>query len=84
MNAEDANPGLHDLVQRLTEAGYRLDLRPIGEMDDGTSRKVYYGVRVSLDGLTPTQLNHLTAIVDGSPYDGRVNNGELVLEAARR
>lgn len=84
MNANDANPGLHELVQELTEGGYRVDLRPTGGMDDGTSRKVFYGVRVLLDGLTPVQLKHLLAIVDGSPFDGRISNGELVLEADRR
>jgi hypothetical protein len=79
----DANPGLHELVQELTDAGYRFDLRPIGEMDDGTSRKVYYAVRVMLDGLTASQLTQLLGIVDGSPYDGRISRDALVLETGR-
>jgi hypothetical protein len=79
----DANPGLHELVQELTDAGYRFDLRPIGEMDDGTSRKVYYAVRVMLDGLTAAQLTQLLGIVDGSPYDGQISRDALVLETGR-
>jgi hypothetical protein len=82
VNANDANPGLNELVQELTEAGYPFDLRPTGRTDDGTSRQVYYGVRVLLDGLTAAQLTQLLAIVDGSPYDGRISSGALVLEAA--
>jgi hypothetical protein len=79
----DANPGLDKLVQELTEAGYRIDLRPTGGMDDGTSRQVYYAVRVLLDGLTTAQLTQLLSIVDGSPYDGRISSDALVLEAGR-
>ena len=67
----------------MTEAGYRFDLRPVGGMDDGTSRQIYYGVSVLLDGLTAAQLKQLLAIVDGSPYDGRISNGVLVLETER-
>jgi hypothetical protein len=52
-------------------------------MDDGTTRHVYYGVRVLLDGLTSAQLQQLLTIVEGSPYDGRVSNDKLVLEAER-
>ena len=52
-------------------------------MDDGTSRQIYYGVSVLLDGLTAAQLKQLLAIVDGSPYDGRISNGVLVLETER-
>lgn len=83
MNANDANPGLQELVQGLTEAGYRFELLPTGEMDDGTSREVYYAVNVPLDTLTAAQLRQLLAIVDGSPYDGRISSGALVLEAGR-
>ncbi len=79
----DANPGLHELVQELTEAGYRFELLPTGEMDDGTVREVYYAVQVPLDGLTTTQLSQLLAIVDGSPYDGRISRGALLLETRR-
>lgn len=52
-------------------------------MDDGTTRRVYYEVRVILDGLTQPQLKQLLAIVDGSRYDGRISNGALVLEPKR-
>lgn len=83
MNASEANPGLHELVQKLTDGGYRFALRPIGGMDDGDTREVYYGVRVMLDDLTPARLKHLLAAVDGSPYDGRIRNGDLVLESER-
>jgi hypothetical protein len=76
-----ANPGLDKLVQELTEAGYRIDLRPTGGMDDGTSRQVYYAVRVLLDGLTTAELRQLLSIIDGSPYDGRISRDALVLEA---
>ena len=79
----DANPGLHELVQELTEAGYRFELLPTGEMEDGTVREVYYAVQVPFDGLTTTQLSQLLAIVDGSPYDGRIRSGALLLETRR-
>jgi hypothetical protein len=36
-----------------------------------------------LDGLTQAQLKQLLAIVDGSPYDGRISSGALVLEPKR-
>lgn len=84
VNANDANPGLHELIQELTQGGYRFDLRPTGGMDDGTTREVYYAVLVRLDGLLTAQLKHLLAVVDGSPYEGRITKGELVLEAHRR
>lgn len=83
MNANDANPGLHELVQELTEAGYRFELLPTGEMDDGTSREVYYAVVVPVDRLTTAQLTQLLAIVDGSPFDGQIRRGALVLETNR-
>ena len=78
-----ANPELQKLVQELTEAGYRFELLPTGEMDDGTVREVYYAVQVPLDRLTTAQLSQLLAIVDGSPYDGRISGGALLLEAPR-
>ncbi len=83
MNASDANPGLNELVQDLTEAGYRFELLPTGGMDDGTSREVYYAVQIPLDRQTVAQLTQLLAIVDGSPYDGRISGGALVLERNR-
>lgn len=79
----DANPGLNELVQQLTEAGYRFELVPVGGMDDGTSREVYYAVQVPLDGLTAGKLTQLLAIVDGSPYDGQIRSGSLLLETRR-
>jgi hypothetical protein len=36
------------------------------------------------DLVTPVQLKHLLAVVDGSPFDGRISDSELVLEADRR
>jgi hypothetical protein len=81
--AEGANPGLPELVQELTEAGYRFELLPTGEMDDGTVREVYYAVLVTLDRLATAQLSQLLAIVDGSPYDGRISSGALLLETRR-
>lgn len=83
MNVSDANPGLHELVHELTEAGYRFELLPVGGMDDGTSREVYYAVQVPLDRLTTAQLTQLLAIVDGSPFDGQIRRGALVLERRR-
>jgi len=83
VNASDANPGLNELVQDLTEAGYRFELLPTGGMDDGTSREVYYAVQIPLDRQTVAQLTQLLAIVDGSPYDGRISGGALVLERNR-
>jgi hypothetical protein len=79
----DANPGLHELVRELTEAGYRFELRPNGGRDDGTSRQIYYAVQVLLEGLTAAQLTQLLALVNGSPYDGRISRGALVLDTAR-
>jgi hypothetical protein len=79
----DVNPGLQEVVQELTEAGYRFELLPTGEMDDGTVREVYYAVVVPLDGLTTAQLSQLLAIADGSPYDGRISSGALLLERRR-
>jgi hypothetical protein len=52
-------------------------------MDDGTSREVYYAVQVPLDGLTAGKLTQLLAIVDGSPYDGQIRSGSLLLETRR-
>jgi hypothetical protein len=83
VNANDANPGLHELVQDLTEAGYRFELLPTGGMDDGTSREVYYAVQIPLDRLTVAQLTQLLAIVDSSPYDGQIRSGALLLETRR-
>jgi hypothetical protein len=80
---EDANPGLQELVQGLTGAGYRFELLPTGGMDDGTVREVYYAVQIPLDGLTTAQLSQLLAIVDTSPYDGRIRSGALLLETRR-
>jgi hypothetical protein len=79
----DANPGLEELVQQLIEAGYRFELLPTGEMDDGTVREVYYAVLVPLDRLTTAQLSQLLAIADGSPFDGRISSGALLLERRR-
>ena len=67
----------------MTEAGYRFEPLPTGGTVDGTVREVYYAVQVPLDGLTTTQLSELLAIVDGSPYDGRVSSGALLLETRR-
>lgn len=84
MNANDPNPGLHEVVHELTEAGYRFELLPTGGMDDGTTREVYYAVRIPLDdGTTAAQLAQLLAIVDGSTYDGRIRGGALLLERGR-
>jgi hypothetical protein len=83
MSASEVAPELHELVKQLTEASFRIDLRPSGGMDDGTTRRVYYGVRVMLDGLTQSELKQLLAIIDGAPYDGRISNGSLVLEPKR-
>jgi hypothetical protein len=83
VNANDANPGLDELVQDLTEAGYRFELLPTGGMDDGTSREVYYAVQIPIDSLTVAQLTQLLAIVDGSPYDGQIRSGALLLEMRR-
>src|SRR5438067_11039751 len=69
----DANPGLQELVQELIEAGYRFELLPTGEMHDGTVREVYYAVVVPLDRLTTAQLSQLLAMVERSPYDGRIS-----------
>ncbi|HEY3549668.1 MAG TPA: hypothetical protein VGK69_01230 [Gaiellaceae bacterium] len=84
LDTNEANPGLHELVQELTDAGFRFELRPVGGMDDGTTRQTYYGVYVLLDGLTSAELGQLLAIVEGSPYDGRTSNGRLLLETPRR
>lgn len=84
MNASDANPGLHELVEDLIRAGYRFELLPTGGMDDGTTREVYYAVRVPLDRMTTAQLTQLLAIADGSQYEGRMSSGALVLETPRR
>lgn len=83
MSTSEVAPELHELVKQLTEASFEIDLRPSGGMDDGTTRRVYYGVRVMLDGLTQAQLKQLLAIVDGSPCDGRISNGALVLAPKR-
>jgi hypothetical protein len=79
----DVNPGLQELLQELIEAGHRFELLPTGEMDDGTVREVYYAVQVPLERLTTAQLSQLLAIVDGSPYDGRISSGALLLETRR-
>jgi hypothetical protein len=52
-------------------------------MDDGTSREVYYAVQIPIDSLTVAQLTQLLAIVDGSPYDGQIRSGALLLEMRR-
>jgi hypothetical protein len=52
-------------------------------MDDDTTRRVDYAVRVVLEALRTAQLKQLLAIVGGSPYDGRASNGALVLESKR-
>jgi hypothetical protein len=52
-------------------------------MDNGTTRQTFYAVKVLLDGMTAAQLTQLLAIVDGSPYDGQIHNGALVLETGR-
>jgi len=83
MRRVQANPGLEELVQELIQAGYRLELLPTGEMDDGTVREVYYAVTVPLDRLTTAQLSQLLGIVDGSPFDGRISSGALLLERRR-
>lgn len=83
MNATDANPGLPELVQDLIRTGCRFELVPTGRADDGITRQVYYAVRVILDRMTAAQLTQLLAIVDGSPYDGRMSSGVLVLETPR-
>jgi hypothetical protein len=82
VSANEANPGLDELVRQLTNAGFRFDLRPVASMQNGASRQIYYGVSVLIDGMAPADLEQLLMIVNGSAYDGKIDNrGRLVLQA---
>lgn len=71
-------PELYELVKRLTIAGYRIGLRPLGQVGD----PIDYEVLVFVDGLTPASLKQLLEIIDHTPYDGAIDSdGWLSLRA---